>query len=93
LKPSSQAIYRRIIDRFCREHGDQLPNPAAVNGCPRWFSNEFSALKDQTGSMFWGAWGMMLGRGDTEPGGPLGHAKIRVSVERPRQVRGKLGVP
>ncbi|HMF25574.1 MAG TPA: tyrosine-type recombinase/integrase [Pseudolabrys sp.] len=23
LKPSSQAIYRRIIDRFCREHGDK----------------------------------------------------------------------
>jgi integrase len=23
LRPSSQAIYRRIIDRFCREHGDK----------------------------------------------------------------------
>src|SRR5262249_38038742 len=23
LKPSSQTIYRRIIDRFCREHGDK----------------------------------------------------------------------
>jgi integrase len=23
LKPSSQVIYRRIIDRFCREHGDK----------------------------------------------------------------------
>lgn len=23
LKPSSRAIYRRIIDRFCREHGDK----------------------------------------------------------------------
>src|SRR5262245_47335413 len=23
LKPSSQAIYRRIIDAFCREHGDK----------------------------------------------------------------------